>query len=89
MDATLNAHAPFIGTPERHANLNNAGTHVAIVGKRGFETWRELPDALKDAAAEWMHADSMAFYGDDWRADRADALEDALAESVLEFLGWS
>ena len=88
MDATLNEHAPFIGTPDRHANLNNSLTHVAIVGKRGFETWRELPEDLQAQAAEWAHAENMAFYGDDWRADRADALEGALVESILEWLGW-
>ena len=28
----------------------------------------------------------MARYGDDWRADRADALEDALTENIADWL---
>ena len=95
MDATLSAF-PAVTVGALTAYLNTDGTHVAVkrttgtMTRRGPKTvfvgWLELPDALQAEAAEWMHADSMARYGDDWRADRADALEDALRENIAAWL---
>ena len=95
MDATLSTF-PAITVGALTASLNTAGTHVAVdrttgtMTRRGPKTvfvgWIELPEDLRAEAAEWAHAESMARYGDDWRADAADALEDALSENLAAWL---
>ena len=95
MDATL-SNLPTVTVGALTASMNTAGTHVAVMRTTGtmtrrgpktvFVGWLEIPDALQAEAAEWMHAESMARYGDDWRADRADALEDALIENIAAWL---
>ena len=95
MDATLSPF-PAVTVGALTAYLNTDGTHVAVgrttgtMTRRGPKTvfvgWFELPEDLQAQAAEWAHAESMARYGDDWRADRADALEDALSENLAEWL---
>ena len=95
MDATLSPF-PAVTVGALTAYLNTDGTHVAVkrttgaMTRRGpktvFDGWFELPEDLQAQAAEWAHAESMARYGDDWRADRADALEDALSENLAAWL---
>ena len=96
MDATL-SNLPAVTVGTLTASMNTDGTHVAVkrttgtMTRRGPKTvfvgWLELPEALQAEAAEWMHAESMARYaGEDWRTDRADALEDALIENIAEWL---
>ena len=95
MDATLSAF-PAVTVGALTAYLNTDGTHVAVkrttgtMTRRGPKTvfvgWLELPEALRAQAAEWAHAESMARYGDDWRADRADSLADALSENLAAWL---
>ena len=95
MDATLSTF-PAITVGALTAYLNTDGTHVAVkrttgtMTRRGPKTvfvgWIELPEDLRAEAAEWAHAESMARYGDDWRADAADALEDALSENLAAWL---
>ena len=95
MDATLSS-LPTVTVGALSASMNTAGTHVAVkrttgtMTRRGPKTvfvgWLELPEALQAEAAEWAHAESMARYGDDWRADAADALEDALSENLAAWL---
>ena len=95
MDATLSS-LPTVTVGALSASMNTAGTHVAVrrttgtMTRRGPKTvfvgWLELPEALQAEAAEWAHAESMARYGDDWRADAADALKDALCENIAAWL---
>ena len=95
MDATLPPF-PAVTVGTLTAYLNTDGTHVAVTRTTGamtrrgpktvFVGWLELPEDLQAQAAEWAHAESMARYGADWRADRADALEDALIENIAEWL---
>ena len=95
MDATL-SNLPAVTVGALTASMNTEGTHVAVkrttgtMTRRGPKTvfvgWLELPESLQAEAAEWAHAESMARYGDDWRADQADALEDALTENIAEWL---
>ena len=95
MDATLSTF-PAITVGALTASLNTAGTHVAVdrttgtMTRRGPKTvfvgWIELPENLRAEVAEWAHAEGMARYGDDWRVDLADALEDALSENLAAWL---
>ena len=95
MDATLSS-LPTVTVGALTASMNTAGTHVAVkrttgtMTRRGPKTvfvgWLELPEALQAEAAEWAHAESMARYGDDWRADAADALGDSLTENIAAWL---
>ena len=93
MDAQLNPSAHW-ETDTLRATLNTEGTHVCVrregrMTRRGrvlSVEWVSLPPEIQDAVTEWSHAESMARYGDDWRADRADALFDALGKSILDSL---
>ena len=87
-DATLHERLTGLTLPNGYATLNGEGTHVAIVQtvtprKRAFQEWRELPESLRREFLEWQAADAVSYYG---RKDRADALEDALRENIIEWL---
>ena len=95
MDATL-SNLPTVTVGALSASMNTAGTHVAVrrttgnMTRRGPKTvfvgWLEFPEALRAEAADWAHAESMAYYGAEWRADQAGALADALRENLAAWL---